>query len=135
MVAECTNTNNQMITKKDYEDLKEYWDYQRKVQYNREIVYGMAEQFENRVYNEYGMVDIKEMKDLLWARVKQDDYEEPRTGWVPEDTKLRFEWEGEAHMPRFEIEPPKKGRKVVLRAKDQKEWQEAFEDDNGNNDI
>ena len=123
------------ITKTQYTDMKEYWDYQRKVQYNKELVMNMADEFEGRVYNEFGMVDIKEMKDLLWARVKQEDYEEPRTGWVPEDTKLRFEWEGEAHMPKFEIEPPKKGRKVVLRAKDQKEWQEAFEDDNGNNDI
>jgi len=47
MVTECTNTNNQMITKKDYEDLKEYWDYQRKVQFNKEIVHNMAEQVEN----------------------------------------------------------------------------------------
>ena len=134
MVTECTNTNYQMITKKDYEDLKEYWDYQRKVQYNKEIVHNMAEQFENRVYNDFGMVDLKEMKDLLWARVKSSDYEEPRKGWVPEETSLRFEWEGPANMPSFE-EKPKKGRPVILRGKSSKEWQEAFEDDNGNNDI
>jgi len=135
MVTECTNTNYQMITKKNYEDLKEYWDYQRKVQYNKEIVHNMAEQFENRVYNDFGMVDLKEMKDLLWTRVKSEDYEEPRKGWVPEEPSLRFEWEGPAHMPKFELEKPKKGRPVVLRAKNTKEWQEAFEDDNGNNDI
>ena len=134
MVTECTNRNYQMITKKDYEDLKEYWDYQRKVQYNKEVVHNMADQFECRVYNDFGMVDLREMKDLLWARVKTADYEEPRKGWVPEDPKLRFEWEGEAYMPKFEIEKPK-GRPVVLRAKDHKEWQDAFEDDNGNNDI
>ena len=120
-----------MITKKDYEDLKEYWDYQRKVQYNKEVVFNMADHFENRVYNDFGMVDLNEMKDMLWARVKTDDYEEPRKGWVPEDPKLRFEWEGEANMPKFEIEKPK-GRPVVLKARDG--WEEAFdnEEDNSN---
>ena len=131
MVANSTNTNYQMITKKDYEDLKEYWDYQRKVQYNKEVVHNMAEQFENRVYNDFGMVDLNEMKDMLWARVKTADYEEPRKGWVPEDPKLRFEWEGEANMPKFEIEKPK-GRPVVLKAKG--DWNDVFdnEEDNSN---
>ncbi len=55
-----------MITKKSYEDLKEYWDYQRKIAYNKEMVMNMAEQFEGRVYNDFGMVSIDEMKNLLW---------------------------------------------------------------------
>ena len=119
MVTECTNTNNQMITKKQYEDLKEYWDYQRKVQYNKEVVHNMADTFEGRVYNDFGMVNLEDMKDLLWTRVRPEDYEEPRKGWVPEDPKLRFEWEGQAHMPRLDFELPKtrSGRPVVLRAK------------------
>lgn len=115
-----------MITKKQYEDLKEYWDYQRKVQYNKEVVHNMADTFEGRVYNDFGMVNLEDMKDLLWTRVKVDDYEEPRKGWVPEDPKLRFEWEGEAHMPKFEFEKSK-GRPVVLRGKE--DWQEAFNDE------
>jgi len=106
------------ITKESYKDLKEYWDYQRKVQYNKEVVHNMADEFEGRVYNEFGMVDIKEMKDLLWSRVKTEDYEEPRQGWVPEDPNLRFEHEGSAHMPKIQIPyETKKGRPVVLRAK------------------
>jgi len=111
------------ITKQSYKDLKEYWDYQRKVQYNKEIVHNMAEQFENRVYNDFGMVDLKEMKDLLWTRVKSEDYEEPRKDWVPEEPSLRFEWEGPAFMPKFktyEDDMPKRGRPVVLRAKSDK---------------
>jgi len=83
-----------MITKKDYEDLKEYWDYQRKIEYNKEIVRTMADQFEGRIFNDFGRVDINEMKDLLWTKVKTEDYEEPRKGWVPKDETLRFEWEG-----------------------------------------
>ena len=126
MVTECTNTDNQMITKKDYQDLKEYWDYQRKVQYNKEVVYNMADQFENRVYNDFGPVSLDEMKTLLWTRVKSKDYENPRKGWVPLDEKYRFEWEGEANMPDFEIETPK-GDKIAMKAKNIKEWQEAFD--------
>jgi len=128
MVANSTNTNYQMITKKDYEDLKEYWDYQRKVQYNKEVVFNMADSFEGRVYNDFGPVNLNDMKELLWTRVKSEDYEEPRKGWVPEDEKLRFEWEGPANMPDFEIPPPK-GDSIAMRAKDLKEWQEALNDE------
>jgi hypothetical protein len=116
------------ITKESYKDLKEYWDYQRKVQYNKEVVHNMADTFEGRVYNEYGTVDLKEMKDLLWTRVKPNDYEEPRKGWVPEEPSLRFEDEGPAHMPQYGYEKPKKGKPVVLKAKG--DWAKAFDDDN-----
>ena len=55
---------------------------------------------------------------VQWAKrknekVKPEDYEEPRKGWVPEDPKLRFEHEGSAYMPKFELPKPK-GRPVVL---------------------
>ena len=116
------------ISKESYKDLKEYWDYQRKVQYNKEIVHRMADHFENRVYNDFGPVSLDDMKDLLWTRVKAEDYEEPRKGWVPEDEKLRFEWEGPANMPDFEIPPPK-GDSIAMRTKDLKEWQEALNDE------
>ena len=87
------------ISKQSYKNLKEYWDYQRKVQYNKEVVYKLAEGFEGRIYNDFGMVSLSEMKELLWTRVKSSDYEEPKEGWVPEDQKLRFDWEGPAYMP------------------------------------
>jgi len=118
------------ITEQSYKDLKEYWDYQRKVEYNKEVVHNMADSFEGRVYNDFGAVNLNDMKDLLWTRVKAEDYEEPRKGWVPEDEKLRFEWEGPAHMPKFEIEAPKKGRPVVLKAKGN--WNEVFDDEEDN---
>ena len=118
MVTECSNTNYQMITKESYKDLKEYWDYQRKIAYNKEMVFMMANNFEGRVYNDFGMVNLDDMKDLLWTRVRPEDYEEARKGWVPEDPKLRFEWEGPTHMPKiFDFTGPKSGRPVVLRAK------------------
>ena len=118
MVTECSNTNYQMITKESYKDLKEYWDYQRKIAYNKEMVFMMADNFEGRVYNDFGMVSLDQMKELLWTRVRPEDYEEPRKGWVPEDPKLRFEWEGPAFMPKiFDLSGPRSGRPVVLRAK------------------
>ena len=118
MVTKCSNTNYQMITKKSYEDLKEYWDYQRKIAYNKEMVFMMANSFEGRVYNDFGMVNLDDMKDLLWTRVRPEDYEEPRKGCVPEDPKLRFEWEGPAYMPKiFDLSGVRSGRPVVLRAK------------------
>ena len=118
MVTECSNTNYQMITKESYKDLKEYWDYQRKIAYNKEMVFMMADSFEGRVYNDFGMVSLDDMKDLLWTRVRPEDYEEPRKGWVPEDPKLRFEWEGSAYMPKIlDLSGTRSGRPVVLRAK------------------
>ena len=126
MVTYSTNTNYQMITKEQYKDLKEYWDYQRKVQYNKEMVFSMANDFEGRVYNEFGMVDLNEMKQMLWNRVKPEDYEEPRKGWVPEDPKLRFEDEGSAYMPPIKAIKTK-GRPVVLKAKDG--WESVFDDE------
>ena len=131
MVANSTNTNYQMITKKDYKDLKEYWDYQRKVEYNKEVVHNMADSFEGRVYNDFGPVNLNDMKELLWTRVKPEDYENPRKGWVPLNEKYRFEWEGPANMPEFEMPAPK-GDSIAMRAKDLKEWQEALNDEENN---
>jgi len=127
MVAECQNRNNQMITKEQYESLKEYYDYQRKVAYNKEIVFNMAEKFEGRVYNDFGMVNMKDMKELLWVRVKPEDYEEPRAGWVPQDESLRFEGEGQAKMPKTKWNGPKDLNPmdtVMPRG-----WASAFDDD------
>tara|TARA_Y100000004_G_scaffold17386_1_gene17946 strand:+ start:503 stop:805 length:303 start_codon:yes stop_codon:yes gene_type:complete len=89
------------ISKESYKDLKEYWDYQRKVQYNKEVVHKMADHFQGRVYNDFGPVNLDDMKELLWTRVKSSDYEEPKKDWVPEDPSLRFEWEGPAYMPKL----------------------------------
>jgi hypothetical protein len=103
------------ITKQSYEELKEYWDYQRKVEYNKEMVYRMAEQFENRLHTEYGVMSLKDIKDLLWSRIKSEEYEEPHKGWIPEDKQLRFEWEGE---PTF-----------IKTSEIKSKWKEAFDEE------
>ena len=130
MVAECQNRNNQMITKEDYKNLKEYYDYQRKQAYNKEVVFAMAEKFEGRVYNDFGMVNMKDMKDLLWVRVKPEDYEEPRKGWVPQDESLRFEWEGPPNMPKTQYNGPKYHPDIdPLDTVMPSGWEGAFGDD------
>ena len=91
------------IPKTKYEDLKEYYDYQRKIAYNKEVIYHMADRFQNRVYNDFGAVSIEKLKEILWTRVQPEDYEEPRKGYVPEDPKLRIEGEGEAFLPEIMI--------------------------------
>ena len=63
------------IQEKDYKDLKEYWDYQRKIQYNKECVYRMAEKFEGRAYNDFGPIHIDDVKTMLWDKIKSDEYD------------------------------------------------------------
>ena len=116
-----------MITKEKYREMKEYYDYQRKVAYNKEVVLNMADKFEGRVYNDFGMVDIGEMKNLLWTRVKPEDYEEPRKGWVPEDESLRFDWEGPPSMPKTKWKGPKDQNPMSTMVPSG--WQDVFDDD------
>lgn len=81
------------ILKEDYDKMPEYYDYQRKVEYNREKVYDLAEKFAGRVFNDFGMMSDKDMKETLWTRVPPEEYETPPKHWKPEDPNLKFEWE------------------------------------------
>tara|TARA_B100000035_G_C20585262_1_gene372886 strand:+ start:107 stop:472 length:366 start_codon:yes stop_codon:yes gene_type:complete len=116
------------IQPKEYNDLKEYWDYQRKIAYNKEQIYAMAERFEGRTYNDFGPVHIDEVKKMLWDKIKPEEYEEPPEDWVPQDPKLRM-WH-EDQLDTTKISP--KARKVVLRANPirQKEMPNILNDDN-----
>ena len=106
------------ITKESYQDLKEYCDFQRKIQYNKEKIRAVAEQFENRVHSEFGAMNLNDLYEMLWGKCTEADYDEPNPTWIPEDEKLRLWWEGEPKPHHLAISPPmKKGRPVVLRAK------------------
>ena len=65
------------IQQKEYIDLKEYWDFQRKKEYNKERVFAMADKFEGRAFTEFGPVNIEEMKQMLWTKIPQSEYEDP----------------------------------------------------------
>jgi len=101
------------IQQKEYVSQQEYWDYQRKVQYNKEQIYTIANKFQGRTYNDFGPVHIDEVKRMLWDKLTPEEYEDPPQDWVPEDPKYRL-W-NEDHIVVPKISP--RARKVVLRAK------------------
>ena len=82
------------IPEKEYIELKEYWDFQRKKEYNKEKVIKMCESFGGRLYDQFGQVPLQEIKDTIWTRIPQSEYEEPPKDWVPEDPTYRLwnEW-------------------------------------------
>ncbi len=103
------------ITKKSYEDLGPYWDFQRKKEYNKERLRHLTEEMTGKIYNQFGMMSAEELFDSLWVKLPEEAYEEPQVGWVPEDTTYRFEWEKEPGPK--QIEHMKKGKPVVVKAK------------------
>ena len=104
------------ISKADYEDKKEYWDYQRLLEFKRELLKQRLSKMQGSVFTQLGPMDTGDLYDKIWTDIRQEDLEQPPSMWVPEDEKLRFEWEGEPQ--KFPSLPkPKKGRPVVLRAK------------------
>lgn len=105
------------INKKDYEDLQPYWDYQRQVQFNKEAVMHIAEKIYNsgKIVSPLGPMSLEEMKEHMWSKCRSEDFEETPKGWVPQDEKLRFDWEPDPNAPKQISQP--KGRPVVLRAK------------------
>ena len=92
----------------------------------------MADSLKTRIMLDYGPnVNLDEFKQMLWSKVPTEEYEDQPKDWIPEDKTLRFEWEGE---PKKSFKS--KGRPVILRGKDTKEWQEAFDElDNANHII
>ena len=104
-----------MISKESYEDKKEYWDYQRLIEYNRELLRESLKSMQGHIFNDQGRVSIDEMFDNIWNKVESDDFEKPSNDWIPKNKKYRFEWDGE---PKNNIKLSKtKGRPVILRAK------------------
>ena len=102
------------IQEKEYKELKEYWDFQRKKEYNKEKVYNMADKFEGRIFSEFGPVSTSDMKETIWARIPMEEYEEPPKNWIPADENYRLWYEEWPPKPLLEV---KKGRPVILRAK------------------
>ena len=78
------------ISEKDYKELKEYWDYQRKVEYNREKVYHMAERIAANTYTEFGRLPIDEVQSILWSKIESSVYDDPPRGYIPENPEYRL---------------------------------------------
>jgi hypothetical protein len=82
-----------MISKQSYKDLKEYWDYQRLLEYNREKIKDKLERVEGRVFSQFGPVKTNDLFNDIWINVESSDLETPPVGWIPKNKDLRFEWE------------------------------------------
>lgn len=78
------------ITESDYKMYKEYWDYQRKVEYNKEKVYHMAEKFDGRMVTEFGTVPLNELQSMMWSKINPRDYDDPPKGYIPENPNYRL---------------------------------------------
>ena len=72
------------IPKKKYKELKAYYDFQRKVSYNKEKLRAAVEV-------------MLEQPDLLfddiWSKMKEEEMIEAPKDWVPQDDKLKIEGE------------------------------------------
>ena len=75
-----------MIPWDEYQKNKPYWDYQRKIEYNKEL---LVTTLENNTPLEAH--DIEEMFDELWSQVELDDYIDPPYGWIPKDPNWQIE--------------------------------------------
>jgi|SRR5210317_2236520 len=82
------------ISKESYKDLKEYWDYQRLVEYNKELLKKRLVETKIKVFSQVGMdVEPEDVFDNIWNRMTADDFEVPSKDWIPLNEKYRFEWE------------------------------------------
>ena len=72
------------IPKQKYKELKAYYDFQRKISYNKEKLRGAVEV-------------MLEQPDLLfddiWSKMKEEEMQEVPKDWVPKDDKLKIEGE------------------------------------------
>ena len=72
------------IPKKKYIELKAMYDFQRKVQYNKEKLRAAVEV-------------MLEQPDLLfndiWSKIKEEEMQEAPKDWIPKDDKLKIEGE------------------------------------------
>ena len=75
-----------MISKTDYQKNKEYWDYQRLVEYNREKAWE-----ELQILAEMNDIDADVWWHQFWNQVEEEDYDTPPYGWEPKDPKYRID--------------------------------------------
>ena len=79
-----------MISQKDYENLKEMYDYKRKIEYNKEKTKKRIDE----MYKEFNILGgtKEEMFDHFWSNVNYNntEFDDPPTDWVAENQELRL---------------------------------------------
>ena len=72
------------IPKQKYKELKPMYDFQRKIEYNKEkLRKAVAVMLEEP--------DV--LFDDIWSRMKEEEMQEVPKDWVPKDDKLKIEGE------------------------------------------
>ena len=72
------------VPKQKYIEFKEYYDFQRKVQYNKEKL---------RKAVDFMLDEPDILFDDIWGRMKEEELVEIPKGWIPQDDKLKIEGE------------------------------------------
>ena len=72
-----------MIDPEEYDRLKEYYDFQRKKEYNREQLQTAIDEMEGRI-------GLTMSFDEIWSRIEEKDLQEAPNNWVPKDPKWRI---------------------------------------------
>ena len=57
------------ISKEDYFNLKEYWDYQRLLQYNRELLKQRLAKMQGSVFTQLGPMYTSDLYDKIWVEI------------------------------------------------------------------
>ena len=77
-----------MISQKDYENLKEMYDYKRKIEYNKEKTKKRIDE----MYKEFNILGgtKEEMFDHFWSNVNYNntEFDDPPADWVTENQEL-----------------------------------------------
>ena len=78
-----------MITEKDSLNLKEMWDYQRMLEYNKELLRTRIKSLLNEVM--FTDATEEDMFDTFWSKMKESEnkLERPPRTWIPKNEKLR----------------------------------------------
>ena len=76
-----------MISLDEYEKLKEYYDFQRKKEFNREQLQDAMTHIEEKI----GIMALS--FDEIRSRLDEKDYQETPNNWVPRDPKWRIQGE------------------------------------------
>ena len=72
-----------MIDPEEYDRLKEYYDFQRKKEYNREQLQTAIDEMEGRI-------GLTMSFDEIWSRIEEKALQEAPNNWVPKDPKWRI---------------------------------------------
>ena len=89
-----------MITKKDYTEFKPYWDYQRKIEYNKETLRDRVELIRLEFESAEGIeISLDTLFEDMWNALEPEDYDDPPRAWIPKNADYQVEGEAQGSLP------------------------------------